>query len=572
MSKPSRWLAGLLLLAGAGASAQEPPNRTAILATVDSFFTGVRTGDTALLARVIDSQAAAVGVTYQAGTPTVVGLDLRAAVAGLAAVADRPDEGLLAAEVWQDGDIAMVWGPNEARRGGTVVNCGFDSFDLIRRAGRWTITNVAFTDRPDGCPAAHAAADGPRPLPPPSAAERAQVMAALDSFFVALRERDTALLGRAVSPRATWTTAAYRNGTVILGRRPASQDGAILTRAAEPLHERLIDAVVRVDGDLALVWGPYRFHVGERLSHCGHDGFRLVREDGRWRLDGGLYTVRPDGCLKFISPRDVDSLPSAKPDAVVPYGPDPRQVGELRLPRGAGPFPVAVVIHGGCWQRVFASARNTAALADALRDRGIATWNVEYRTADEPGGGWPGTFLDASDATDFVRTLARRYPLDTTRVVVVGHSAGGHLALWLAGRARLPAASQLRRLNPLAVKGGVALGPVMDLVEAGERITGRCGQGVTWLVGGTPTEVADRYREASPIDLLPLGVPHAIMMGELDGIMPARPREEYVRKARLLGDAVSLVVVPNSGHGELTAPTSAAWPAVLEQIEALIPR
>lgn len=142
-----------------------------------------------------------------------------------------------------------------------------------------------------------------------------------------------------------------------------------------------------------------------------------------------------------LRPADVNALPSRPADARVTYGADPLQFGDLRLPSGKGPFPVAVVIHGGCWVSTFATLQNTAAMADALRDAGIATWNVEYRRLDNPGGGWPGTFTDVGIAADHVRVLAKTYPLDLSRVLAVGHSAGGHLALWLAGRSAAPPSS-----------------------------------------------------------------------------------------------------------------------------------
>ncbi len=106
-------------------------------------------------------------------------------------------------------------------------------------------------------------------------------------------------------------------------------------------------------------------------------------------------------------------------------------------------------MHGGCWVHGYAAAQNSAALADALRDAGLATWNVEYRRRDNPGGGWPGTFLDVAHAADSLRALASRYPLDLTRVVATGHSAGGQLALWLAARPKIPVGSPLHTANPL---------------------------------------------------------------------------------------------------------------------------
>ena len=154
-----------------------------------------------------------------------------------------------------------------------------------------------------------------------------------------------------------------------------------------------------------------------------------------------------------LRPADVDRLPSKPADTRIPYGSDPLQFGELRLPKGSGPFPLAVVIHGGCWVRTYATLQNTAALADSLRDAGIATWNIEYRRVDDPGGGWPGTFTDIADAIDLVRVIARDHPIDLSRVVTVGHSAGAHLALWAAARGRLAKDSQVYRGNPLPLRG-----------------------------------------------------------------------------------------------------------------------
>ncbi|MEO8450121.1 MAG: alpha/beta hydrolase, partial [Gemmatimonadota bacterium] len=185
--------------------------------------------------------------------------------------------------------------------------------------------------------------------------------------------------------------------------------------------------------------------------------------------------VAAAGQAQRLRPRDVDSIPSKRADVRIPYGSDSLQFGELRLPKGKGPFPLAIVIHGGCWVHHFASLQNTAAMADALRDAGIATWNVEYRRADDPGGGWPGTFLDIADAADYARTLATRYPLDSTRIVAVGHSAGGHLALWLAARGKLKPSSPIYRARPIRLHGAVSLGGPGDLGEFVAREAQSCG-------------------------------------------------------------------------------------------------
>ena len=124
-----------------------------------------------------------------------------------------------------------------------------------------------------------------------------------------------------------------------------------------------------------------------------------------------------------------------QPDTEIRYGEDQMQVVDLWLPKGAGPHPTVLMVHGGCWQTEIADRRIMNWIADDLRRRGIAVWNIDYRGVDRTGGGYPGTFLDAAAAADALRTHAPAHRLDVSRLVAVGHSAGGHLALWLAGRA-----------------------------------------------------------------------------------------------------------------------------------------
>src|SRR5262245_47737504 len=145
------------------------------------------------------------------------------------------------------------------------------------------------------------------------------------------------------------------------------------------------------------------------------------------------------------------------------YGDDPAQFGELWLPDGAGPFPVVLLVHGGCWRSALPGLEFVRSFAAALRARGLAVWNVEYRRLGDDGGGYPGTLLAVATAADFLRELARRHPLDLERVVAVGHSAGGHLALWLAGRPRIADSSPLRARDPLRLQHVFSLGGLGDL-------------------------------------------------------------------------------------------------------------
>ena len=270
-----------------------------------------------------------------------------------------------------------------------------------------------------------------------------------------------------------------------------------------------------------------------------------------------------------LRPTDVNNLPSKPADTKIPYGNDPQQFGELRLPQGKGPFPVAVVIHGGCWMSRW-TLQNTAALSDALRDAGVATWNIEYRRLDDPGGGWPGTFADVATAVDKVRDIASMHLIDLTRVVTVGHSSGAHLALWAGGRSKLPKNSPLYRENPLPLRAAVALGGPGDLKGFYEYAAKVCGSNVIdSLMGGAPSAVVDRYAQGSPKELLPFGVRQILMVGAEDGVMPPPMRESYAAAVMKAGDRIEIVEVPG-GHFEVIAPTSAAWPTVRDKIISLV--
>ncbi|HEV2387851.1 MAG TPA: alpha/beta hydrolase [Candidatus Acidoferrales bacterium] len=274
---------------------------------------------------------------------------------------------------------------------------------------------------------------------------------------------------------------------------------------------------------------------------------------------------------KYLTPADINALPSKPADARIRYGPGKMEFGDLRLPRGRGPFPVAIVLHGGCWVSQFADLQNTAALADALRDAGIATWNVEYTAEDQPGGGWPGTMADAGRAADKLREIAASYRLDTTRVIAIGHSAGGHLALWLAARHRLPQSSPLYAADPLPLRGVVALGGVGDLAAFRDYGKTPCeGDVVGNLLGGGPEQVPGRYRQASPAELLPLGVPQVLIEGAEDETVPARFAQAYAEAARRAGDKVRVFIVPDSAHHEYNAPHAPPWPYIKEAAFSLL--
>jgi acetyl esterase/lipase len=275
-----------------------------------------------------------------------------------------------------------------------------------------------------------------------------------------------------------------------------------------------------------------------------------------------------------IQPADLWSRPTTAPDKKLAYGQDPLQFAELRLPKSTGPVPVVVLIHGGCWvdRLPTRDPRDTTLeplrpLAAALTEAGLATWNIEYRRAGNPGGGWPGSFNDISTALDFLRTISKTHNLDLNRIVVVGHSAGGQLAHWVASRPKLPKSSPLHSANPLPVKAIVNVDGPPDLTTAHPMEQQFCPvTGITQFMGGTPSEHPGRYREASAS--LPTGVPQTIVSGAL--LQMASPLvTTYETSAKAKGDTIQILQLKGAGHFDMLAPDSPHGKSLIEAILAL---
>ena len=205
--------------------------------------------------------------------------------------------------------------------------------------------------------------------------------------------------------------------------------------------------------------------------------------------------------------------------------------------------------------------------AAALTEAGIATWNIEYRRLGNAGGGWPGTFEDIAHAADFVRTLAAANELDLTRVIAFGHSTGGHFAMWLAARPRLPTTSDLYMSNPLPLNGVIDLDGPPDLKAALSTQQAICGRpAITDLIGGSPDEQPERYRAASPIELLPFGVRQEFLAGR----MTAEQVAPYEAAAKHAGDVLHTTVLANAGHFVFIDPQSDVWPQVMAAVRRLL--
>jgi acetyl esterase/lipase len=269
----------------------------------------------------------------------------------------------------------------------------------------------------------------------------------------------------------------------------------------------------------------------------------------------------------LLTIQDILRLPSPPPDQRFAYGPDPNQVGELRLPKKSGPHPVALVIHGGCWRAEY-DLNHIAGFSASLARNEIATWTFDYRRVGHPGGGWPGTFNDVAHGAASLRARARRFDLDLNRVVAFGHSAGGQLALWLAGHVRDAKQSTLFAMNPIPLRGVVVLAGITDLRRAAE--AGICGDMLEKLMGGSPKVVPERYRAASPVELLPLGVAQHLVHGAKDSVVPVKMSEDFVEAAQKQGDEAILTVLPDAGHFEPLVPDSPDAQKVIEIVKLLL--
>lgn len=263
---------------------------------------------------------------------------------------------------------------------------------------------------------------------------------------------------------------------------------------------------------------------------------------------------------------DVLDRTPPKADQRIHYGAGELQFGDLWLPRAGKNWPVVVFFHGGWWRAAY-DLSYAGFLCDALRQRGIAVWSVEYRRVGNDGGGWPGTFQDCAAGFEFVKELAKTHPLDLGRVVVSGHSAGGHLAFWVAGRHHVPEGSAVYLPRPgVAVHGAVALAGAVDLRLVCDLSTGEFAHDkreVAALMGGLAAEVPDRYAAGDPGLLLPLGCPQWLVQGAQDEQIPPDLPARWKGNAQRAHDLhVEVVKIENAGHFEIVDPHSEVWPQV----------
>jgi acetyl esterase/lipase len=245
---------------------------------------------------------------------------------------------------------------------------------------------------------------------------------------------------------------------------------------------------------------------------------------------------------------DILTLAPPAHDLRIQYGEAPQHFADVRFPKSRGPAPAIINIHGGFWRAKYNLA-HAGHLCAALAGHGFVTVNVEYRRVGDPGGGWPGTFEDLRRAFQFVVQHAHELRSDAAKLTVMGHSAGGQLALCLAA-------------HEARVARAVSLAGVLDLRRAWQLHLSH--DAVVEFLGGTPEQVSEHYKEASPAELA-IRTAQTILHGTKDDTVPVEMSREYVRQKKSRGERVKYLEIPEADHYNLIDPRSKAFQVLISE-------
>ncbi len=307
------------------------------------------------------------------------------------------------------------------------------------------------------------------------------------------------------------------------------------------------------------VWGGRAFTASFKFSQRRHCPFNIFTS-----LGDMFEPNQPNHVHPFTL---AASLPSSLPDARIRYGnASPVQFADLRLPPGAPPssgFPVVIFIHGGGWLADWTKDYSSP-FVEALTAKGVATWDIEFRRMGNSGGGYPNMFHDVALAADHLRHIADTDPLDLSRLIATGHSTGGHLALWLAGRRNLSPASSLYTADPIPLQGVISIGGVNDLEYA--LAMGNRTDIVTMLGVDTKAEAASFFGEASPGCLLPFNIPQTLVIGKLEETWRIEMTLAYARAAIAAGDKIRVVEPDNANHFDVIDPQCSSFFRISHEI------
>lgn len=294
---------------------------------------------------------------------------------------------------------------------------------------------------------------------------------------------------------------------------------------------------------------------------------------GRWRkvavvaATTGLASLAT-GAAEPVSLAAFIALERPKPDLELRYGPGPAQAIDVFLPPGRAARPVAILVHGGCWSATTGGREQLRHVGVELARRGIAVWSIGYRRSNEAGGGYPGTYEDIATAVDRLRPEAADLRLDLSRTLLIGHSAGGHLALWAAAREFLPNDSPLRTERPFVPSRVISVAGIGDLKGFMPAIPGICGPGVAErLIGPVSAARPDPFADTSPAALPAPTARVELLSGVLDRLVPPYVAHDHARAMRAKGKDTTLVNVEGAGHFDFMTPGTPAWDELRRRTE-----
>ena len=258
--------------------------------------------------------------------------------------------------------------------------------------------------------------------------------------------------------------------------------------------------------------------------------------------------------------KDVQSFPIKSQSLEIKYGNLEKQRGFLRWVGESEKQPLVVIIHGGCWVSAIADYQFMEPFASALSEAGYSSYNLEYRSLGDSGGGYPGTFEDIINGINYLVELSKSYPIDLNKVIITGHSAGGHLALWSAFSKQL-------KFKP---KGIISLAGIVDLISYLEREGKRCGSNVDELMGGLPEGLNERYIEFSPEFQADFSQQISLVHGKVDPIVPYSHIQSFEKKGKLNGQNFKSIGIDEAGHFELVIPQGKSWEIFLNELQLIL--
>lgn len=284
-----------------------------------------------------------------------------------------------------------------------------------------------------------------------------------------------------------------------------------------------------------------------------------------------FYSVSLGMVEKLLTPFDIINIKYNKNFEKLYYGEHSRQFGHLRLPNNESnkKLPVIVVIHGGCWISKFASVNFMEPFSQELQSIGYAVWNIEYRTSDINGGGWPGTFLDVASSISYLKEISELCNLDLDNITLIGHSSGGHLALWYANKDSLSKDSDIYSEDTIKPKLAVNIAGPTDLKQFCDHEKIACGEEVisNLLLKVNSDNKDSRYHDASPHNLISSDINQVLLVGSKDNCLPVKYLERYKQSADAIGASVKLFVLDDVGHFDFLSPNSESFRFMLKNIK-----